>query len=235
MQHIIKHQPSFPLLEVTLAPNEVVIAEAGTMVARSATLGMEVRLNAGSKAGFLAKLKAVLVAIVRKFVGGDTFFVNHFSSPTGGWVWLAPPLSGSIVHLPVAQGQRMILTAGAFIACHGDIDLSMRWGGLRAILSREGMFFVEASGGPAGGGEVWLTSYGAVDEIVVNGSYVVDNGHLVAFDASLNFQIKTPGGGLMGFVASGEGLVCEFTGHGRVFIQSRNTTSLVDWVSKLLP
>lgn len=234
MQHIVKHQPSFPLLELTLAPNEVLIAEAGTMVARSANLGMEVKLNAGSRPGFLAKFKAVLVAVVRKFVGGDTFFVNHFSSPAGGWVWLAPPLSGAIVHLPIPPGQRMILTAGAFIACHGDIDLSMRWGGLRAILSREGMFFVEATGG-ASGGEVWLTSYGAVDEIQVDGSYIVDNGHLVAFDASLDFQIKTPGGGLMGFVASGEGLVCEFTGRGRVLIQSRNTTSLVDWVSKLLP
>jgi uncharacterized protein (TIGR00266 family) len=231
MQHLIKHQPSFPLLQVNLAPNEVVIAEAGTMVARSTTLAMDVRLNAGARAGFFGKLKATMIALVRKLVGGDTFFVNHFSSPGGGWVWLAPALSGSIVHLPLAAGQRVTLTAGAFIACTGEIDLKMRWGGLRAIFSKEGLFFVEASGP----GEVWVSSYGAVDEIWVNGSYVVDNGHLVAFDTSLDFSIKTPGGGLMGFIASGEGLVCEFTGQGRVFIQSRNTNSLVDWVSRLLP
>lgn len=230
MQHIIKYEPSFPMLQVKLDPSEVLVAEAGTMVARSTSVSMEVKLNAGRGAGFFAKLKAIMVALVRKMVGGETFFVNHFSAAQGGWVWLAPALSGSMRHLPM-QGQTMILSAGAFVACTGDIDLKLRWGGLRAILAKEGAFFIEASGN----GNLWITSYGAVDEIWVDGTYVVDNGHLVAFDSSLQFQIKSAGGGLMGFVASGEGLICEFTGRGRVLIQSRNTGSLVDWVGKMLP
>lgn len=230
MQHIIKYEPSFPMLQVQLAPQEVLIAEAGTMVARAAHVQMEVKLNAGRSAGFFAKFKAVLIAIIRKFVGGDTFFVNHFSSPQGGWVWLAPPLSGSMKHIPM-QGQALIMNAGAYVASAGEIDLKMRWGGLRSILAKEGAFFVEASGQ----GDLWITSYGAIDEVWVNGSYIVDNGHLVAFDSTLNFNIRSAGGGLMGFMASGEGLVCEFTGQGRVLIQSRNTSALVDWVSRMLP
>jgi uncharacterized protein (AIM24 family) len=39
----------------------------------------------------------------------------------------------------------------------------------------------------------------------------------------------------MGLVASGEGLVCEFTGQGKVYLQSRNTDSLVGWLTPLLP
>jgi uncharacterized protein (AIM24 family) len=39
----------------------------------------------------------------------------------------------------------------------------------------------------------------------------------------------------MGLFASGEGLVCEFTGQGRVLIQTRNTQTLVSWLSRLLP
>lgn len=230
MQHVIKYEPSFPMLQVSLNPNEVLIAEAGTMVARAATIGMEVKLNAGRGAGFWAKLKAIFVAFIRKAIGGDTFFVNHFSSPQGGWVWLSPPLSGSMKHVPLS-GNSLMMNAGAFVACAGDVDLKVKWGGLRAILAKEGAFFVEASGQ----GDLWLTSYGALDEIWVDGSYIVDNGHLVAFDPTLTFQIKTAGGGLMGFVASGEGLVCEFTGRGRVLIQSRNTSALVQWVSKMLP
>jgi uncharacterized protein (TIGR00266 family) len=230
MQHIIKYEPSFPMLQVQLAPQEVLIAEAGTMVARASHVQMEVKLNAGRSPGFFAKFKAVLIAIVRKFVGGDTFFVNHFSSPQGGWVWLAPPLSGSMRHIPM-QGQGLIMNAGAYVASAGEIDLKMRWGGLRSILAKEGAFFVEASGQ----GDLWITSYGAIDEVWVNGSYIVDNGHLVAFDSTLNFNIRSAGGGLMGFMASGEGLVCEFTGQGRVLIQSRNTSALVDWVSRMLP
>ncbi|MFO0550264.1 MAG: TIGR00266 family protein [Polyangiaceae bacterium] len=230
MQHVIKYEPSFPMLQVALQPSEVLVAEAGTMVARATSVSMDVRLNAGRAAGFFGKLKAVFIAFLRKMVGGETFFVNHFSAPTGGWVWLAPTLSGSIRHIPM-QGQTLVMSPGSFVACAGDVDLKMRWGGLRALLAKEGLFFVEASGQ----GDLWITSYGAIDEVWVNGSYVVDNGHLVAFDSSLSFHLKTPGGGLMGFVASGEGLVCEFTGSGRVLIQSRNTSALVQWVGRLLP
>ena len=191
---------------------------------------MEVKLNAGRKAGFFGKLKALFIAFIRKMVGGETFFVNHFSAPQGGWVWLAPAMSGSIRHIPM-QGNSMIFSAGAYLAHMGEIDLKMRWGGLRAILAKEGAFFIEAGGV----GDLWVNSYGAVDEIQCNGSYIVDNGHIVGFDSSLTFKIRSAGGGLMGFMASGEGLVCEFTGQGRILIQSRNTGALVSWLTPMLP
>jgi uncharacterized protein (TIGR00266 family) len=231
MEHVVKYEPTFPMLQVNLAPNEVLVAEAGTMVARSTSLSMAVRLNANSRAGFFGKLKTLLVAFVRRLVGGETFFVNHFSSAQGGWVWLAPALSGSIMNVAISPGHSLMMTQGSFLASTGPIDLHVRWGGLRAVFAKEGGFFIEA----AGQGQIWLTSYGAIDEIAVDGSFVVDNGHLVAFDASLDFQIKSPGGGLMGFVGSGEGLVCELHGRGRVYVQSRNTSALVGWLAQLLP
>jgi uncharacterized protein (TIGR00266 family) len=230
MQQMIKYEPSFSMLQLALAPGEVVIAEAGSMVARSANLQMEVKLNAGKNAGFFGKLKAIMIALLRKFIGGETFFVNHFSSPQGGFVWLAPSLSGGIKHIPL-QNSTMMFSAGSYLASAGDIDLKMRWGGLRAILSKEGAFFVEARGT----GEVWVTSYGAIEEVYCNGSYIVDNGHIVGFDSNLTFNIKSAGGGLLGFMASGEGLVCEFQGTGRILIQTRNTGSLVSWLTPMLP
>lgn len=230
MQQMIKYEPSFSMLQLSLAPGEVVIAEAGAMVARSSNLQMEVKLNAGKNAGFFGKLKAIMIALLRKVIGGETFFVNHFSSPQGGFVWLAPSLSGGIKHIPL-QNTTMMFSAGSYLASSGDIDLKMRWGGLRAILSKEGAFFVEARGT----GEVWVTSYGAIEEVHCNGSYIVDNGHIVGFDSNLTFNIKSAGGGLLGFMASGEGLVCEFQGQGRILIQTRNTSSLVSWLTPMLP
>ncbi len=228
--HAIKHQPTFSLLEVQLAPQEVLVAEAGSMVARATHVAMDVKLNAGSNVGFFGKLKAIMVAFIRKIVGGETFFVNHFSSPQQGWVWLAPALSGSIQHINL-QGQTMLFSAGAYLASSGNIDLKMRFGGLRAMLSKEGLFFVEASGS----GEMWINSYGAIEEVQCNGTYVVDNGHIVGFDAGLDFKIKSAGGGMMGFLASGEGLVCEFSGQGKILIQSRSSGALVNWLTPLLP
>jgi uncharacterized protein (TIGR00266 family) len=230
MQQMIKYEPSFSMLQLSLAPGETIIAEAGSMVARSSSLQMEVKMNAGRNPGFFGKLKAIMIALIRKLVGGETFFVNHFSSPQGGFVWLAPALSGGIKHIPL-QNTSMIFSAGAYLASAGDIDLKMRWGGIRAILSKEGAFFVEAQGT----GELWVTSYGAIDEVYCNGSYIVDNGHIVGFDSSLTFKIKSAGGGLLGFMASGEGLVCEFQGQGRILIQSRNTGALVSWLTPMLP
>lgn len=230
MQQMIKYEPSFSMLQLALAPGEIVIAEAGSMVARSSNIQMEVKLNAGKNAGFFGKLKAIMIALLRKVIGGETFFVNHFSSPQGGFVWLAPSLSGGIKHIPL-QNSTMMFSAGSYLASAGDIDLKMRWGGLRAILSKEGAFFVEARGT----GEVWVTSYGAIEEVYCNGSYIVDNGHIVGFDSNLTFNIKSAGGGLLGFMASGEGLVCEFQGQGRILIQTRNTGSLVSWLTPMLP
>jgi uncharacterized protein (AIM24 family) len=63
----------------------------------------------------------------------------------------------------------------------------------------------------------------------------VDNGHIVAFDPSLDFRIRTAGGGFLGFVASGEGLVVEFSGRGTVVLQSRNVSSLTSWLTPRLP
>ena len=84
MQQMIKFEPSFSMLQISLAPNETIVAEAGSMVARSSNLQMDVKMNAGRNPGFFGKLKAIFIALIRKMVGGETFFVNHFSSPQGG-------------------------------------------------------------------------------------------------------------------------------------------------------
>lgn len=51
--------------------------------------------------------------------------------------------------------------------------------------------------------------------------YIVDNGHLVAWNTKYVLE-RLASGGLISGMASGEGLVCKFTGPGTVFIQTRN-------------
>ena len=228
--HQITHGPSFAMLRVDLRPGETLVAEAGAMIARHQPIAMEVKLNAGRSAGFFAKLKAIFIALIRKAIGGETFFVNHFSSAQGGSVWLAPALSGQIQYRRM-QGETLVLSTGAYLAHMGDVDLGLKFGGLKGILAKEGAFFLAVSGL----GDLWFTSYGGIEYVDVNGSYLVDNGHLVGYEGNLTFSIRSAGGGMMGLVASGEGLVCEFQGQGRVWIQTRNLGSLVGWLTPLLP
>jgi uncharacterized protein (TIGR00266 family) len=228
--HEITHGPSFAMLRVDLSPGQTVIAEAGAMVARHQPIAMQVKMNASPSAGFFAMVKALFIALIRKFIGGETFLVNHFSAPQPGSVWLAPSLSGQITHRRLS-GETLVLSTGAYLAHVGDVDLKMKFGGLKGLLAKEGAFFLELSGN----GELWFTSYGGIEAVDVNGPFMVDNGHLVGYEGNLTFNIKSAGGGMMGFMASGEGLVCEFNGQGRVYVQSRNLGSLASWLGPLMP
>ena len=98
MQAQIDHQPSFAWLKVQLDPGETIQAEAGAMVTMTPGLPMSTRLNAG-RGGFFRKIMAFFVAFVRKFIGGETFFVNRFGGEGGGEVVLAPALSGDITQV----------------------------------------------------------------------------------------------------------------------------------------
>ena len=47
---------------------------------------------------------------------------------------------------------------------------------------------------PTGKGQLWINCYGAMHEIEVNGTYALDTGHIVAFEDTLDYQIKGSGG-----------------------------------------
>ena len=108
------------------------------------------------------------------------------------------------------NGETITLSTGAFLCSSGNFDVNMKFGGFRSLFAKEGAFFLQITGT----GDLWFNSYGGVHEVPVNGTFTVDNGHLVGFQGNLTFDIKTAGGGMMGFMASGEGLVCQFNGQG---------------------
>ena len=86
---------------------------------------------------------------------------------------------------------RSILQSGAYLASDPSIELETRWGGARTFFSREGLFLIRASGR----GPLFFSSYGAIVEVPVPSSgYVVDTGHLVAFDPGLQWEVTKVGG-----------------------------------------
>lgn len=226
----VSHGPAFAMLHVDLSPGEPLTAESGSMVAMRGPVEMKVRLFTDRTAGFFGFLRALFVAFARKLVGGENFLVNDFSSAGGGTVMIAPTMAGQITHRRL-RGESLVLRAGAYLASRGDVRVRVKFGGLRGLLSRQGLFFLECSGE----GDLFFTTYGGIHAVEVRGGYVVDNGHLVGYEGSLQFGISSAGGGLMGLFASGEGLVCKFEGSGTVYLQSRNLTSLTGWLSPLLP
>jgi uncharacterized protein (TIGR00266 family) len=86
----------------------------------------------------------------------------------------------------------------------------------------------------AGEGDVFVNSYGGIHEVPVDGKFIVDTGHIVAFEGTLDFRVRSIGG-LKSLLFSGEGLVCEFTGRGTLWVQSRNLSALTGWLRPMLP
>lgn len=230
MKFAIEHGPAFAWLRVSLGAGEAIQAEAGAMVQRASALQMTTRLNAGKRAGVMAKIVAFFIALVRKFLGGETMFVNEFSGPQGGEVILAPSLSGHIMQKTLDGRRTLFVQTGSYLASTGDIDTKVRFGGLRTLFGGEGLVLLHCSGA----GELFVNSYGGITEVDVDGKFIVDTGHIVAFDGALNFKVKSVGG-VKSFLFSGEGLVCEFQGKGRVYVQSRNIGSLLGWIAPMLP
>ena len=92
---------------------------------------------------------------------------------------------------------------------------------MKSLFSGESVFWLKASGS----GNVLINSFGAIYPVDINGSYTVDSGHIVAFPSDLKFKITKAGGSWISSFLSGEGLVMEFEGKGRIWCQSHNLKS----------
>lgn len=199
------------------------------MVSQSTALQLTTRLATARKAGFFHKLKALFFSLGRRIFGKESMFLNTFAGPQGGEVVLAPKLSGHITHHVLDGSKALWVQTGSYLASSPGVQTKVRWGGLRALFGGEGVTLLHCTGQ----GDLWVNAYGGITEVEVNGSYRVDTGHMVAFEGSLDFKIKSVGG-FKSLVFSGEGLVMEFQGQGRVWIQSRNINALVGWITPLL-
>lgn len=231
MKHEITFKPSFAMIRFDLEPGESVITEAGSMVGMSTNMGLKTSIG-GTQQGLFGKLFNFVLAFIRKFLGGESMFFNTYSpSGSAGNLLVAPAMVGDIVSLPVSAAKPVIIQPGSFVASTPGVLLKTKWGGLRSILGREGAFLLQASGE----GEVWINAYGGIREIDVAGEFLVDTGHMVAFDASLNYKLRMAGGGMLTAFKSGEGLIFEFSGNGKLLIQSRNVDTLVSWITPALP
>jgi uncharacterized protein (TIGR00266 family) len=219
MQFEILYRPAQAMARVTLAPGEQLSAETGAMVGMSGTLDVQT----AAKGGMMGGLKRLL--------GGESFFLNRFTAARGpGEVLLAPPICGDMLVLPV-EGQGLYLQSSAFVAGETGVTIESKLGGFRGFFSGAGVFVLKA----VGSGQVVLGGFGAIEQVDVDGDFIVDTGHLVAWDVGLPYTVEKAGGGWISSFLSGEGLVCTFRGRGRVWLQTRNPVEYGTEVGALLP
>ena len=143
--------------------------------------------------------------------------------------------SSDIVHIKLGNGSTIFTQAGAYLAGSSSLNISAQ-GSLKALISGEGLFLSKITA-PAGDADLFIGSYGAIisKELNAGETYIVDTGHIVAFDQAVQYKIKKASKGLISTFASGEGLVGEYSGPGRIWIQTRNLSALANVLVPFLP
>lgn len=212
--------PAFALAEIDVPPGGSVRVEAGAM----AMMRGDVAITTSTRGGFMKGL--------RRSLGGSSFFVNDFSSERGGTVAVAGPLPGDIAETSVGGATALLVQSGCWIASDTTVEVDSKWGGAKGFFSGAGLVLLRCSGH----GEILLSSYGAIRLVALAAgeTMTLDSGHVVAFDETVDYRIRKAGGWKSMFLG-GEGIVTEFTGPGRVWMQTRSATDLVDWLRPRMP
>ncbi|HEY7412646.1 MAG TPA: TIGR00266 family protein [Vicinamibacteria bacterium] len=231
MKHQILYQPSYSLALVQLERGEQLMTESGAMVAMSPTIRLEAKMSGG---GFFGALKSA--------AGGESLFRTTYRAEDGpGELALAPATVGDIMAVSLA-GARLFVQPGSYLAGDAALNVSVQ-GSARGMLSGEGLFLLTVEGT----GLLLLSSFGAIHakELADGEEYIVDSGHIVAFDSSVAYRVEKAtgksqgvGGFLKGMVQStlaGEGLVCRYRGPGRIYIQTRQLAGFASQIIPFLP
>ena len=216
MQVEILCRPAAAVARLTLAAGETVTAEVGAMIAMDAGLTVETTSQGRGSGG------GGMLSGLKRMFAGESFFLNHFESGADGQTLVVGPgLMGDVVHHRLAHGE-LIVQGSSWLASGPGVNIDASFQGLgAAFFSGEGVFWVKCSGE----GDVLLNSFGAIYPIDIDGDYVVDTGHIVAFENTLNFHIDKAAEGWISSFLGGEGLVCRFEGQGRLYCQSHNPPS----------
>jgi len=204
MEFEILCKPSYSVLKVKLRRGESVEAEAGALMMYEGDIEVKTRSR----------------GILRALAGGESLFVNvYVARSSEACIWLAPPLPGDIVYIPLDGSRGVIVNDKAYLASHGDIEHRVVWRGLRGVFGGGGLLWLHFRG--VGG--IWVNAYGSIieREVKPGESLVIDNVHLVAMDDTLDYEIRRFGS-LKTLLFGGEGFVFRVRGHGRLYLQSRN-------------
>ena len=221
MRITIEHQPAFALAVLALDPSETVKVEPGAMVGFSEGVVSDTEVAGG----FMSGLKRIL--------GGESFFQNTYTAPAeGGELALAPALPGDIAVIEVAPDQPLLLKSGAYLAADPAVSFDASWGGAKGFFGGQGLILLRVTGQ----GRLLFSAYGGLEmrTLAPRQRYTVDTGHIVALDASLEYQTRGMGS-LKRTIFGGEGLVCELIGPGRLYMQSRSEADFLNWLIPKLP
>ena len=181
MEYSVLHGPVFSVLEIHMNQGELVIAQPDSML--SMTSGLQLSASIGRRGKGNAWLSGA-----KNLLGGESMFTAEFLAKRDGQVLtLAPSVQGDILCLQLSEHSGFYITRGGYLANIGECKLQIKYGGMKGIMSKKGLFLLHASGG----GTVFCQTYGAiiVKELAEGEKFFLDNRYAIAFSDSVTYQL----------------------------------------------
>jgi len=217
----VLHQPSFSLAVVKLQSEQSIQAEAGAMVSMSANVELQSQMKGG------------LFGAIKRAAGGESAFVSTFTARGGpGEVTFAPGAPGDIAAIELSN-QSFFVQSSSYLAGDASLTVDTKWGGAKSFFGGEGLFVLLVQGQ----GLLLVSSFGAIHRkrLQPGERYVVDTGHLVAWEGTTQYTLRKAAAGFFRSMMSGEGIVAEFIGPGELLIQTRNLAALAGLLKPFFP
>ena len=217
----VLHQPAFSLAVIQLQAEQSIQAEAGAMVSMSANIELQSQMKGG------------LFGAIKRAAGGESAFVSTFTARGGpGEVTFAPGAPGDIAAIEL-NNQTFFVQSSSYLAGDASLTVDTKWGGAKSFFGGEGLFVLMVQGR----GLLLVSSFGAIHRKVLHAGerYVVDTGHLVAWEGTTQYTLRKAAAGFFRSMVSGEGIVAEFSGPGEILIQTRNLAALAGLLKPFLP
>ncbi len=217
---------AFDSARIELEPGEQFVSESGAMYRASANVDIDVTTRSrGGGGGLLAGAKRLLAR--------ENFFFSTYRTTDGsrGEVGIAPTHQGQIRLVEVGADADWYCSGGSYLGSTQGLAVDTEFQGFKGLLSGESLFFLRVSGT----GQLLVSSFGRIVQMEVEEPTTVDTGHLVAFESSLSYTIRKAAGSWLQSMFSGEGLVMQFTGRGRILTQSHNPKEFGTRLGPLLP
>ena len=220
---------TMPVLEVSLQPDEVVVAEGGEL--SWMTSSIELRTAAGGTAG----AKGVFGAVKRAVAGGTLFMTEYRAVGGSGMVAFATKVPGHIKPLELDGSIQYMVHRGGYLCGQSTVTLEI---GFQQKLGAgffggEGFILQRVSGT----GAAWIELDGEVVEYDLPAGEVlkVHPGHVGLFDASVSFEIERVKG-IKNMLFGADALfLAKLTGPGKVFLQTMPLSTLAAAIAQYLP
>jgi uncharacterized protein (TIGR00266 family) len=209
------------LAVLQLQAEQSIQAEAGAMVSMSANVDLQSQMKGG------------LFGAIKRAAGGESAFVSTFTARGGpGELTLAPGAPGDIAAIELS-GQSFFVQSSSYLAGDSTLTIDTKWGGAKSFFAGEGLFVLMVQGR----GLLLVSSFGAIHrkKLMPGERYVVDTGHLVAWEGTTQYTLRKAASGFFRSLMSGEGIVAEFSGPGELLIQTRNLAALAGLLKPFFP